>query len=180
MPEEETWQEFFNPGNILKTMGVNHKIKDVAEFGCGYGTFTIPTAKIISGKIYAIDIGPEMIEATRKKARDNKLNNVETVLRDFVSEGSGLDNGGVDYVMLFNILHAEEPAKLVREVYRILKPNGKVGIIHWNYDSTTPRGPPMEIRPKPEQVIRWAINASFNNPIKHDLRPYHYGITLIK
>jgi len=180
MPKEETWGGFFSPDNILKTMGINNKIKDVAEFGCGYGTFTIPTAKIITGKVYAIDIEPEMIETTKRKAVENRLNNVETVLRDFVSEGSNLKDDSVDYVMLFNILHAEEPHKLIREAYRILRRGGKLGIIHWNYDSTTPRGPPMEIRPMPEQCIKWARNSGFNHLIKYDLKPYHYGIVMEK
>ncbi|MDP2749553.1 MAG: class I SAM-dependent methyltransferase [Nanoarchaeota archaeon] len=180
MPEDGTWQEFFSPDNILKTMGLSSKINDVVEFGCGYGTFTIPAAKMISGKVYAMDIEPEMIEITKRKAKENKLSNVETMLRDFVANGSGLGDTSVDYVMLFNILHAEEPTKLINEAYRILKPNGKLGIIHWNYDATTPRGPPMEIRPKPEQVIKWAANANFNNPVRYDLKPYHYGIVLTK
>ena len=180
MPEENMWEDFFSPDDILKTMGITHKIGNVAEFGWGYGTFTIPTAEIVRGKVYAMDIEPEMIEATKRKAEDNKLSNVETMLRDFVSDGSGLEDESVDYVMLFNILHAEEPHKLIREAYRILRPNGKLGVIHWNYDSTTPRGPPMGIRPKPEQVIGWAIDADFNNPIRYDLKPYHYGVVLTK
>ena len=48
MPKEEIWDGFFSPDNILKIMSVSNRIKDVAEFGCGYGTFTIPTAKIIT------------------------------------------------------------------------------------------------------------------------------------
>lgn len=180
MPEEETWQGFFNPNSVLKTMGISNRIKDVAEFGCGYGTFTIPTTKIVSGKVYAIDIEPEMIKATKRKAKDNELNNVKTMLRDFVSDGSGLDDESVDYVMLFNILHAEEPTKLINEAYRILRPNGKVGIIHWNYDSTTPKGPPMEIRPRPKQCIEWADTVGFSNPTRYDLKPDHYGIVAVK
>ena len=180
MPEEGTWQDFFSPNNILGVMGISNRVRDVAEFGCGYGTFTIPTARIVSGKVYAIDIEPEMIEATRRKAVENRLDNVKIMLRDFVSEGSGLDDESVDYVMLFNILHAEEPIELISEAYKILKINGKLGIIHWNYDPKTPIGPPMEIRPKPEQVINWATNANFDNPTKYDLEPYHYGIVLTK
>src|SRR3989344_2657681 len=109
MPEEETWQEFFSPDSILKTMCIGNRIKDVVDFGCGYGTFTIPTAKIVSGKVYAIDIEPEMVKETERKARENKLGNVKTILRDFVSEGSGLKDESVDYVMLFNILHTDKP-----------------------------------------------------------------------
>src|SRR3990167_3948368 len=180
MPEENMWKGFFKPEKVLKILQLNKSIRDVADFGCGYGTFTIPAAKIVGGKVYAIDIEPEMVKETEKKARENKLGNVETILRDFVSNGSGLKDESVDYVMLFNILHTDKPEKLLREAYRILRNGGKLGIIHWNYDSATPRGPPMEIRPKPEQCIKWARNSGFNHPLKYDLKPYHYGIVLTK
>jgi len=180
MPEENMWKGFFSPDRVLKTMRINNRVGNLADFGCGYGTFTIPAAKIVKGKVYAIDIEPEMVKETQRKAREEKLNNVEAILRDFMLEGTGLEDKSVDYVMLFNILHTKEPLKLLKEAYRILKPNGKVGIIHWNYDSTTPRGPPMKIRPKPEQCIEWARISGLNSPKRFNLKPYHYGIVLRK
>jgi len=180
MPKEKIWEGFFNPVKILKTLGVNENICDLAEFGCGFGTFTIPAAKMISGKIYAIDLEPEMLEITKKKAIGKKLDNVVTVQRDFITKGSSLNSESVDYVMLFNILHGEEPEKLFEESWRILKPNGIIGIIHWNYDPKTARGPPMEIRMKPEQCIEFAKSSGFVNPSTYDLKPYHFGITLKK
>ena len=61
-----------------------------------------------------------------------------------------------------------------------MKPNGKLGVIHWNYDSGTPRGPPMEMRLKPEQVIEFAEESGFSVSRKYELKPYHYGIVLRK
>jgi len=180
MPEESMWDGFFDYEHIVKVMGINKRVGDVAEFGCGYGGFTIPAAKIIKGKIYAIDIEPEMTKETKRKAEKNNLNNVKTILRDFMSEGSGLENESVDYVILFNILTSEEPDKLLKEAYRILRNNGKLGIIHWNYYSSTPRGPPMEMRLKPEQVIKFATKTGFNSPKKYNLKPYHYGVVMRK
>ena len=181
MPEEEMWEGFFNPDKILKILGINKSIVNVADFGCGYGTFSIPAAKIISGKVYALDIEPEMTETTKRKAREDRLDNIKTILRDFMLDGSGLQDKSVDYVMLFNVLYTSgEPEKLLKEAYRILRNGGKIGIIHWNYDSTTPRGPKMEIRPKPEQCIDWATKSGFNIPKKYDLKPYHYGIVMEK
>lgn len=180
MPEEEVWEEFFDVDTVMKIMKIDKRVKDIVDFGCGYGTFTIPIAKIVGGRVYALDIEPEMIEITKRKATTNNLNNIETSTRDFMAEGSGLKNESVDYAMLFNILHVHEPEKLLRETCRILRPHGKLGIIHWNYDPTTPRGPPMEIRPKPAQCIEWANNSGFNSPIKHELKPYHYGIVMEK
>lgn len=180
MPGREMWEEFFNPSKVLSIMGVSKNIKDIAEFGCGYGTFTIPAAKIIKGIIYAIDIEKEMIVLTEQEARRNDLHNVKTILRDFMVEGTGLMDESVDYVMLFNILHIEHPEVLLKESYRILNKKGKLGIIHWNYDPSTPRGPSMDIRPKPEQCIHWLEKAGFIKLEQHDLKPYHYGIILIK
>ncbi len=180
MPEREMWEKFFDPVKILVTLGINSQTGDVAEFGCGYGTFTIPAAKVIKGKIYAFDIEPDMIRVTDKETQKNGLNNVQTVLRDFIVDGSGLLDGSMDYVMLFNILHLEKPMILINEAKRILRGGGKLGIIHWNYDPTTPRGPSMNIRPKLEDCIRWAESAGFSGTIRHDLKPYHFGIVSVK
>jgi ubiquinone/menaquinone biosynthesis C-methylase UbiE len=97
-----------------------------------------------------------------------------------MSEGSGLEEASVDYATLFNILHTKEPKKLLKEAYRTLRPGRKLGIIHWNHDPTTPAGPSMNIRPRPEQCIRWAKSVGFDFEQKHDLKPYHYGIVMVK
>jgi ubiquinone/menaquinone biosynthesis C-methylase UbiE len=180
MPERDMWENFFDSQKVLGTLGINNQINDVAEFGCGYGTFTIPAAKFIKGKVYAFDIDPDMTHVTSMEAQKYGLNNVQAVLRDFMAEGSGLPDESVDYGMLFNILHLENPTVLLGEAYRILKIGGRLGIIHWNYDSATPRGPSMDIRPKPEDCLRWAQNVGFTDSVQYDLKPHHYGIVLIK
>jgi SAM-dependent methyltransferase len=180
MPERQMWEKFFDPVKILNRLGLNSQTGGVAEFGCGYGTFTIPAAKVIQGKIYALDIEPDMIRITEEEAKKHLLNNVQTILCDFMAEGSGLPDGSIDYVMLFNILHLENPMVLVNEAKRILREGGKLGIIHWNYDSTTPRGPSMDIRPKSGDCLKLAQSAGFSGAVRYDLKPYHYGIVLAK
>jgi len=180
MPKEEEWNQFFDPNHALSMLGLSRKVVNIADFGCGYGTFTIPAAKLIAGKIYAFDIEPEMVKAVKEKAKKSNLKNVEAILRDFISEGSGLKDASVDYVFLFNVLHLEKPEQLLKEAYRILKLGGKVGIIHWNYDAKTPRGPPMDIRPRPDQSRSWAESVGFIFEQKFNLKPYHYGLILRK
>ena len=180
MPSQEMWGGFFEPAKILKILGLDESIKDAAEFGCGYGTFTIPAAKIIKGTVYGFDIDPEMIAITKEQAKKEKLQNIKTILRDFVAEGTGLKKQTIDYVMIFNLLHIEHPEILLQEAWRILRQEGKLGIIHWNYDASTPRGPSMDIRPKPEQCMAWASAAGFYKPERYDLKPYHYGIVMRK
>ena len=180
MPHKEMWEGFFNPAQTLAVMGLDKDVTDAAEFGCGYGTFTIPAAKMIRGAMHAIDIDAEMIAQTKEAAARAGVKNIHAKRRDFTVKGTGLKNESVDYVMLFNILHIENPEVLLREAWRILRRGGKLGIIHWNYDAATPRGPSMDIRPKPEQCVAWASAVGFSAPQRHDLKPYHYGIVMKK
>ena len=89
MSEEELWATFFDAPSILRTLQLGPACSDVVEFGCGYGTFTIPAAHIVSGVVYALDIEPEMVELTRRKATAACLKNVETRRWDFVARGRG-------------------------------------------------------------------------------------------
>jgi len=178
MPDEQMWQGFFNPIEILKKLGLTSEVRTLVDFGCGYGTFSLTAASVISGIVHAIDIDPEMVETTRNKAKAEGLGNVNPVLRNFVGDGTGLPEQSVDYAMLFNILHAEDPGQLLNEAFRILLPDGVLAVIHWNYDPTTPRGPSMAISPRPEQCCVWAQTAGFHlrPPGIIDLPPHHYGL----
>ena len=181
MPAEEMWQTFFSPTETLQALGLRRDMTDIVDFGCGYGTFAIPAAQIVTSTVHAFDIEPDMIDVTRNKAHHHNLNNVRLYLRDFVTEGTGLPDASVDYVMLYNILHAEKPTYLLSEASRILRDGGTVGIMHWNYDPKTPRGPSMNIRPRPEQCEKWAETVGFSVRTRHiDLPPYHYGIVATK
>ncbi len=179
MPDESVWQGFFKPEIVLKSMGLTSACRNVADFGCGYGTFTIPAARIASGIVYALDMEPEMVECTKAKADEAGLKNVEVQRRDFIAEGTGLRDASVDYAMLFNILHAEERTTLLKEAWRILKTGGTLAIIHWNYDPDTPRGPSMEIRPRPVECCEWIEQIGFHlvPPGQIALAPYHYGFS---
>ena len=180
MPEEEMWAGFFNPEAVLRKLGLEPSCGCAVDFGCGYGTFTIPAARMISGIVHALDIDPEMVRATETKAEMAGLQNVHTCLRDFMAGGRGLPPAIADYVMLFKILHTECPQVLLQEAHRLLKLGGLLAIIHWKYDPTTPRGPSMDIRPRPKQCLGCAVNAGFRLLEEGivDLPPYHYGLVL--
>jgi hypothetical protein len=79
-------------------------------------------------------------------------------------------------VLLFNILHCEQPVRLLQHAASALQPGGEVLVIHWRYGDT-PRGPALQIRPQPEQIANWALETGRlrikRGPI--DLPPWHYG-----
>lgn len=177
MPDERYWETLFDPPLILDRLGINSAVQDVAELGCGYGTFTLPIAKAIRGTIYTCDIDPQMVARTKERAMQAGANNVICRELDVMEHGFGVPNP-VDVVLLFNILHCEEPERLLGHAAAAVRQNGRVLVIHWRYDPTTPRGPALDIRPKPEQMVRWAVNGGqliWHNEVLQ-LPPWHYGL----
>jgi protein-L-isoaspartate O-methyltransferase len=109
MPEETYWETLFDVGLILDRLGIDARLKNVLEIGCGYGTFTIPVARRISGALTTFDIDEAMIERTRQRATKSEAWNVLCVVRDVFTDGFGGEAGCMDGCLLFNILHCEEP-----------------------------------------------------------------------
>lgn len=181
MPEDNVWSTFFEPEQVLKSMEINENVIVLLDIGCGYGTFLFPASKIVK-KAIGIDIDSQMIEFCRNQVNNN-FKNVELIQGD-ISQSKTQEAlkpfiNQIDYVTLFNLLHCEEPVSLLKAVYHILQAGGRVGVIHWKYEKT-PRGPSMEIRPKPGQIIAWAESAGFEAEKEIDLPPYHFGIILKK
>ena len=177
MPPEGSWNSFFSPQKTLLALGLTERCSTAVDFGCGYGTFSIPAARLIRGTVYALDIDPEMVAVTKAKADAEHLPNLVARQCDFDESGTGLDDAMADYVMLFNILHTERPYALLREARRILNRSGILAVMHWNYDSTTPRGPSMGIRLRPQQCIDIVREFGFTIEMNAltQIPPYHYG-----
>lgn len=180
MPDGTTWEEFFSPRCIVERLDCSGPCGDVIEFGCGYGTFTIPAAQLVQGRVYALDIEPDMVAETTRKAAEAGLRNVSVEVRDFVATGCGRPDRSAGFVMLFNILHIEDPVSLLREAARVLVPGGKAGVIHWRRDIPTPRGPSLDIRPTLEQCRAWGEAAGLEFVRSEGLCccSWHWGMVL--
>jgi SAM-dependent methyltransferase len=170
MPEETFWESLFDVPLILERLGIDDSLNDVAEFGCGYGTFSIRIARAIRGTLYTFDIDSAMLARTRERAV-----NLPIVCqhRDIMEQGFGVQ---VDATLLFNILHCERPVELLRHAANAAH---TVLVIHWRR-AQTPRGPDLSIRPRPEQVVAWAGEAGLSAGPVIDLPPWHYGLRLTR
>lgn len=182
MPEEKYWETLLDVPLILDRLQLRSEIRDAIEVGCGYGTFSLPIARRITGTLRAYDIDPAMVERTAARASDEKVSNLQSELRDVIVEGFGVGDDSQDAVFLFNLLHCEEPVALLLEASRTLRSGGRCLVIHWRHDARTPRGPDLSIRPKPSQIVNWAEAAGLlsllNEPV--DLPPWHFGLILGK
>jgi SAM-dependent methyltransferase len=167
MPDESYWETLFNVPLTLTRFNIG-KYRDVAELGCGYGTFSIPVANAISGKLFAFDIDRAMLDRTRERACGRKI---VCEQRDVMESGFGVQ---VDAVLLFNILHCDQPITLLGHAAEAAP---DILVTHWRYDET-PRGPSLDIRPRPEQIIAWAGEVGLFSSDIIDLPPWHYGLRL--
>ena len=182
MPEEVAWEGLFDVGLILNRMGVDGALGNVAELGCGYGTFTIPVAQRVSGWVITYDLDEGMLKRTRLRAVEAGLRNIACVRRDVIDEGWGVGAGSMDAVLLFNILHCAEPVALLASAAGIVRPGGAVLAIHWRRDAGTPRGPSMEIRPSMDQIGAWGRETGMLRVEGGEipLAPWHHGVRLIR
>jgi SAM-dependent methyltransferase len=177
MPEELYWETLVRPAETLDGLGLTEVSGDAVEFGCGYGTFSLPLAQRVRGTLWTFDIDPAMVSRVRQRAVAEGLTNLVAELRDLFESGSGRPDRSAAVVTIFNLLHCEEPARLLAEASRILAPEGVLAVSHWVWDDATPRGPDLSIRPQPLELREWCESAGFvaesDQPI--DLPPYHYG-----
>jgi SAM-dependent methyltransferase len=182
MPDEAYWESLFDVSLILDRLRINSRLRDVVELGCGHGTFSLPVAQRISSSLVTYDIDPSMVERTQQRAVEAGVLNIQCSVRDVFTEGFDVAPDSQDACLLFNILHCEDPVRILKEGSRVIRPGGLIHVIHWRYDPSTPRGPSMDIRPRPEKCCEWASQAGLGpkSPEIIDLPPYHFGIEFQK
>lgn len=179
MPDETCWASFFDADAAIERLLGPRVSGDVLEFGCGYGSFTVPAAKRTTGRVIALDIEPDMVDCVLKKSASLDLPNIQAEVRDFVRQGTGVVSASQAHAMIFNLLHLEQPVALLREAHRSLQDGGILSVIHWRSDIPTPRGPSLAIRPTPEQCREWIAKAGFHSIESVDLNdccPFHFGL----
>lgn len=163
------------PSELLARAGLEEGMV-VADVGCGPGFFTLPAAQVVgsAGRVYAIDIQPEMLQAVQDKARRAGLFNIETVKAQ--ESSVPLPNAVADVVLLAFVLHeAVDPAAFAREVARILTPGGHLLVLEWK-KKQTPSGPPIGDRLTPEAAEGWLAGAGLRIVDRFEPNPDHYGL----
>ena len=127
---EAKWNEWLrgNIEEVLQEIGIEES-QTVLDFGCGPGAYAMPAAKLVGrkGRVCALDKDKKALKKLKEKAQKEGWDNIETLLLSELD--TGLEEGFVDVVLLYDVIHLiEDRAALFEEVYRILKPDGLVSI----------------------------------------------------
>lgn len=149
----------------------------IADIGCGPGYFSIPLAKYaFDGKIYAVDVQQEMLDALEKRTKEVRLSNVNLLLS--AESEIPIDSNTLDGAILVNVLHeASRPVDLLKEAHRSLNKGGWAAIIDWRKEKME-IGPPVSVRMERDKAVKAAESAGFKVQSVYDLNEWEYIILL--
>ena len=109
----------------------------VADVGAGTGYFTFRLAPLVpQGKVYAVDIQPEMLAVIEKRKQELKAANVIAVRS--TETDMKLPANSIDVVLMVDVYHEfAYPREMMESIVRALKPSGRV--VQIEYRGEDPR-----------------------------------------
>ncbi|HYM39983.1 MAG TPA: class I SAM-dependent methyltransferase [Thermoplasmata archaeon] len=172
--DSEERRSYLNPRAILRAFRVRPGMR-IADIGSGTGFFALPAAEAVgrTGHVHAVDLSPEMLEDLEAKLSAQRITNV-TVVRS-TEDRISLADRSVDFAFLACILHELDGPGTLLEARRILRPQGRLGIVDWKKEAMA-FGPPVEHRLDENEAKAILRDAGFTPTRAFPAGPYHYAI----
>jgi ubiquinone/menaquinone biosynthesis C-methylase UbiE len=126
-PERELEE---NSSQLLKNMNIKPGMV-IADIGAGSGYYTVRLSKLAGkGKVYAVDVEPEMIRYLDQRITKDKLSNVVTILGS--EKEVHLPANSIDLMLLVDVYHEFAfPYEMGRSLLEALKPGGLLYLIEF-------------------------------------------------
>lgn len=169
-PNRETWQQ---PEAVIHSLGIRLG-DDVADLGAGSGYFTVRLAEVVgpTGKVYAVDLDPQMLEYVERRAKEEQLENIQTILVE--PNDPKLGSASVDLIFICNTLHhISDRDKYYPLLAQALKPGGRLVDIDFE-KRASPVGPSLEMRIAKKDVIKEIEAAGLHLIKEFDFLKYQY------
>jgi ubiquinone/menaquinone biosynthesis C-methylase UbiE len=119
------------PETAVDTLGLRPGMS-VADVGAGSGYFTVRLAKRVgaAGKVYAVEVQPEMMTILRRKIASEKLGNVQTVLG--TESDPKLPKNSIDLILLVDVYHEfSQPQNMLRRMKEALRNDGRLVLLEY-------------------------------------------------
>ena len=166
-PSRDAWQK---PEQVLDTLTLDRNAL-VADIGAGTGYFSVRLAKRVpEGKVFAIDVEPDMLRYLSERARREHLNNVIPVVAN--QESANIPEP-VDLIMIVDTYHhIDDRLAYFTKLKKSLRPQGRLAIVDFKLDS--PEGPPPAHRISAEKVTEELKAAGYSLIAAHSFLPRQY------
>jgi len=145
--ERNDREETEKPRVVIDALGL--KPDDVvADIGAGSGYFTFRIAPLVPrGRVYAVEIGPEMLDFLEQKKKELGLNNV--IVQPGQIENAGLARGSIDIAFMVDAYHEfSHPREMMKSIVRALKPGGRVMLVEYRGED-----PQLAIKPLHKMTV---------------------------
>jgi ubiquinone/menaquinone biosynthesis C-methylase UbiE len=128
----------------------------IADIGAGSGYHVVRMAPLVgtSGKVYAVDIQPEMLAYVKKQAKDAGLSQVVTVLG--TEKEVRLPKGSIDKMLLVDVYHELAfPYEMAISMWEALKPGGKLYLVEYRAEDASVPIKPIHKMSEEQTVKEW-------------------------
>jgi ubiquinone/menaquinone biosynthesis C-methylase UbiE len=169
-PNRDAYQK---PHEVLRALSIKPG-EIIADIGAGSGYFTFRLAHQVGdkGKVYAVDVSPDMILYINRRIRDTKATNVISILAD--PDDPLLPEHSVNrFFFSESWHHIENQSKYLSLMKKMLKPGGEVVMIDF-HKKDLPIGPPVEMKIAREDLIKQMESNGFRLAKEHTFLPYQY------
>lgn len=169
-PERDAYQR---PHEVIQALQLKAG-EVIADIGAGSGYFTFRLAQHVgpNGRIYAVDIEPEMIRHVSRRARELQIMNVAPILAD--PDDPLLPGNSFDRVFICNTWHhIESQHQYLELLKKALRPEGQVVMIDFKKEEL-PVGPPLEMKIRREDLVEQMESSGFRLEAEHTFLPYQY------
>ena len=110
--------------------------EEVLDVACGAGNATIPAA-LTGARVIGVDLTPELLDAGRELAAEA---GVEIRWEEGDAEDLPIADESVDVVLsTFGCMFAPRHEVTARELVRVLRPGGRLGLCNWSPDGAIGR-----------------------------------------
>jgi FkbM family methyltransferase len=174
--EEREMEE--NTSLLLKNLAVKPGMV-VADIGAGSGYHSALLSKMVgTGKVFAVDVEPEMIAYLNARIKQEKLNRIVPVLS--TEQKVSLPENTIDMMLLVDVYHEFSfPYEMALSMRAALKPGGKLVLVEFRAED--PAVPIKTIHKMSEaQAIKEFKAAGFAFDKNIDNLPWQHCMVFIK
>ncbi len=114
---------------LVATLNIT-KDMNVLDLGCGDGTTAIPEAKR-QATVLGVDIAANLVEAGKRRASEEGLNNLTFQLGDAINLVELRDKEFDLTVSVFGAMFAPKPYDVAREMVRVTREGGRIVMGNW-------------------------------------------------